>query len=154
MLPVLCWGCWAHGDSNQKDYKFGLWRLLRLSKTKLDGWKDSRTARHSLRNLGEGDGVWDESRGGSSTLGLISTAHSVLEVGPGRILQAAGYSSLWKQILLKGEPDCRAGVADLNQLHPELQHEEPLRHPLPAQPSDLDDWTRGSGPRLSQGRFR
>lgn len=45
--------CWARRDSNQKDYKFGLWSLPQtLSKTKLDGWKNSRTARHRPKKLG------------------------------------------------------------------------------------------------------
>lgn len=36
--------CWARRDSNQKDYKFGLWSLpWTLSKTELD-WKHSGTA--------------------------------------------------------------------------------------------------------------
>lgn len=50
-LCAVC--CWARRNSNQKDYKFGLWSLPQtpLSKTKLD-WKYSRTARHRPRKLG------------------------------------------------------------------------------------------------------
>lgn len=45
--------CWARRDSNQKDYQFGLWSLPQtVSKTKLDGWKYTRTARHQPRKLG------------------------------------------------------------------------------------------------------
>lgn len=154
MLPVLCWGCRAHRGWNWKDYNFVLWRLLRLSKTKLDGWKGSRTAHHPLRNLGE-EAEWGGwCQGWKQRRIFYPGVNSCCLLCPG--------SGSWEdppasrtQLTVKadvdwGEPGCRAWGADLNQLHPELQHEEPLRHPLPV----LEGWTRAGGPRLSKGRFR